>query len=50
METLMSQPALVGDHLVLRTATEEAEIDHLRQTATRLFVFESRSLSARILA
>ena len=32
METLMTQPALVGDHLVLRTATEEAEIDHLRQT------------------
>ena len=32
METLMTQPALVGDHLVLRTATEESEIDHLRQT------------------
>ena len=32
METLMTQPALVGDHLVLRTATEEAEIHHLRQT------------------
>lgn len=31
METLMTKPALVVDHLVLRTATEEAEIDHLRQ-------------------
>jgi hypothetical protein len=31
MEKLMTQPALVGDHLVLRTATEEPEIDHLRQ-------------------
>ena len=27
----MTKPALVTDHLVLRTATEEAEIDHLRQ-------------------
>ena len=32
METRMTQPVLVGDHLVLRTATEEAEIDQLRQT------------------
>jgi len=31
METLMTKPVLVVDHLVLRTATEEAEIDHLRQ-------------------
>jgi hypothetical protein len=29
--TLMTKPALVVDHLVLRTATEEAEIDILRQ-------------------
>ena len=27
----MTKPALVADHLVLRTATEKAEIDHLRQ-------------------
>ena len=32
MDALMTHPALVVDHLVLRTATEEAEIDHLRQT------------------
>ena len=31
MEALMTNPALVVDHLVLRTATEESEIDHLRQ-------------------
>jgi len=31
MKALMTKPALVTDHLVLRTATEEAEIDHLRQ-------------------
>jgi len=31
MEALMSKSALVGDGLVLRTATEETEIDHLRQ-------------------
>ena len=31
MEALMTKPALVADHLVLRTATEKAEIDHLRQ-------------------
>jgi hypothetical protein len=31
METLMTQSALVVDHLVLRTATEDAEIDLLRQ-------------------
>ena len=27
----MTKPALVAEHLVLRTATEKAEIDHLRQ-------------------
>ena len=31
METLMTKSALVVDHLVLRTATEDAEIDLLRQ-------------------
>jgi len=31
MESLMTKSALATDHLVLRTATEEAEIDHLRQ-------------------
>ena len=31
MEALMTKPALVVDHLVLRAATEVAEIDHLRQ-------------------
>ena len=31
METLMTKSALVVDHLVPRTATEKAEIDHLRQ-------------------
>ena len=31
-ETLVTQPDLVVDDLVLRTATEEAEIEHLRQT------------------
>ena len=31
----MTKPALVVDHLVLRTATEEAEIDHLRQALNR---------------
>ena len=31
METLMTKSTLVVDHLVLRSATEEAEIDHLRQ-------------------
>ena len=31
MERLMTQSALVFDHLVLRTTTEEAAIDHLRQ-------------------
>ena len=31
METLLTKPALVADDLVLRTATEPAEIDHLRQ-------------------
>ena len=31
MEALMTKPALVTDHLVLRTASEEAEIAHLRQ-------------------
>ena len=28
MEPRVTKPALVVDHLVLRTATEEAEIDH----------------------
>jgi hypothetical protein len=31
METLMTKSALVVDHLALRTANEEAGIDHLRQ-------------------
>ena len=31
MEALMTKPALATDHLVLRTASEEAEIAHLRQ-------------------
>jgi hypothetical protein len=29
MEALTTKPALVVDHLVLRTATEEAELDWL---------------------
>ena len=38
MEALMTKPALVTDYLVLRTATEEAEIHqlhHLRQAQLR---------------
>ena len=31
MKARLIKPALVADHLVVRTATEEAEIDHLRQ-------------------
>ena len=31
MEALTTKPALVAEHLVLRTATEKAEIDHLNQ-------------------
>ena len=31
MDSLLTKPALIADHLVLRTATEEAEIGHLRQ-------------------
>ena len=35
MEALMTKSALIVDHLVLRTATEEAEIDHLRQALNK---------------
>jgi hypothetical protein len=31
MKSLITKHALVVDHLVLRTATEQAEIDFLRQ-------------------
>ena len=49
METLMTRPALVGDHLVLRTATEEAEIDHLRQTLNEGHYLTAGRLAGHVL-
>lgn len=36
METPITKPTLVVDHLVLRTATKESEINHLRQALNQV--------------